>query len=283
MTISVTARSVGTSPAISESYRSAKTGGLHSERFGRFGLSDVPGLLDGRHTRTTEVAGPPDICSLGCSLCAACGGHYVMRNGRYYQCSSHTNGRHPLCDQRRTLRREIVEGRLLEGVKSEYLAPGVIKDIAKKVQAKLRKVKRPDQRVLKAKLGRLNNQITNVVETLTAVGKSEALTSKLRELEAEKDAIAARIISEPAMPRIVPNVQQTIRAQIKTLERLSANPYADETILERTRAALRGLLGVVTVTEQHGDVFADIEMGRSCITVGAGRAARQRRTHSLPG
>lgn len=205
----------------------------------------------------------------GLLSCASCGGHYVLRNSRAYCCSSHTNGRDSLCEQRRTLKRETVESKLLEGIKAEFLAPGVIKELSNRVQARLRHIKRPDTAGLKTEMRRINAQIDNVVDSLTAVGRSDALTAKLRQLEADKAAIAAQIVYEPKPPEIVPDVAKRVRELIKSLENIPEHPYRDEPLMDKARIALRGLLGPVTVTEEDGGVFAQIEMGRACISVGA--------------
>lgn len=42
----------------------------------------------------------------GLLTCSSCGGHYILRNGRSYACSSHSNGRDSICAQRRSLNRD---------------------------------------------------------------------------------------------------------------------------------------------------------------------------------
>ncbi len=228
-------------------------------------------LLQTRHkTHTTNKGGRPARYLLsGLLICASCGGHYVMRNGRVYCCSSHTNGRDSLCSQRRTLKRETVESNMLEGIKREYLAPSVLKELSKQVQAALRQMKRPDTRRLKANISQLDAQITNVVETLTAVGQSDALTAKLLQLEQDKAELLVRLASEKRPPAIVPNVSKLVRERIETLERLPESPYADAAVMDKARSALRDLLGEVTVVEESDGVFARVDMGRACITSGA--------------
>ena len=160
---------------------------------------------------------------------------------------------------------------MLEGIKREYLAPSVLKELSKQVQAALRQVKRPDTRRLKADIRQLDDQIKNVVDTLTAVGQSDALTAKLRQLEQDKAELLVRLASEKRPPTIVPNVTKLVRERIETLERLPESPYSDAAVMDNARVALRDLIGEVTVVEEPDGVFARVDMGRACITVGAGR------------
>lgn len=205
----------------------------------------------------------------GLLTCASCGGHYVLRNGRAYCCGSHTNGRDSLCEQRRTLKRQQVESSLLDGIKQEYLAPGVIRELSKRVQARLREHKTPDKGRLQRDLRLVERQIDNVVESLSAVGTSEALTAKLRQLEADRASLKAQLAAKPAPPQIVPDVGKHVRKVIQTIESLPENPHRDDALMDKARAALRGLLGDVKVIEEPAGVFAELQLGRACITVGA--------------
>ncbi len=160
---------------------------------------------------------------------------------------------------------------MLEGIKREYLAPSVLKELSRQVQAALRKAKQPDTRSLKKAIKQFDEQITNVVESLTAVGQSDALTDKLRQLERDKAELLVQLAAEKRPPTIVPNITQLVRERIETLERLPESPYADVAVMDKARGALRDLLGEVTVVEEPDGVFARVDMGRACITVGAGR------------
>lgn len=158
---------------------------------------------------------------------------------------------------------------MLDGIKREYLAPRVLKELSRQVQAALRKMKQPDTRSLKADIKRIDAQITNVVETLAAVGQSDALTAKLRQLEQDKAERLVRLASEKRPPAIVPNVTKLVRERIETLESLPESPYADAEVMDQARVALSDLLGEVTVVEKPDGVFARVDMGRVCITSGA--------------
>lgn len=205
----------------------------------------------------------------GLLTCASCGGHYVLRNGRAYCCGSHTNGRDSMCQQRRTIARRKVESSLLEGIKREFLAPGVIREVSKQLQARLRQGKRPNKARLKRDLKLVERQIENVVDSLSTIGTSKALTAKLRQLEADRATLQAQIAAGPAPVQIVPDVGRHVRSVIETLESLPENPHRDDELMDKARTALRGLLGEVTVIEEPTGVFAELQLGRACITVGA--------------
>lgn len=205
----------------------------------------------------------------GLLTCASCGGHYVLRNGRAYCCSSHTNGRDSLCSQRRTLTRGKVEAKLLAGIKSEFQAPAFIKDLSKRVRARLRDQKTPNKANLGRDLKLIESQINNVVESLSAIGTSDALTARLRRLELDRAALLAQIAHKPAPVEFVPDVSKHVGRIVNQLEKLPEHPHCDAELMEKARAGLRGLLGEIVVIEESDGVYAQIEMGRACITHGA--------------
>ena len=155
-----------------------------------------------------------------------------------------------------------VQSRLLEGVKKEYLTPKTVKKLSNRVQARLRKIPPPNHRIGEASLNRLEKQIRDVIDTLITVGKSEALTQRLCELERDKDNLRARLQFEQRPPTIVPNVSKIVSEQVETLERIADSPYAIDADRQRTRDALHNLLGTVTIIEERGGVFAQIDLGR---------------------
>ena len=78
---------------------------------------------------------PPRYLFSGVLTCASCGGSYVVNNGSHFRCSSHTNGRDSLCEQKRSIRKGKVESELLADIKRQLLDPDFAKAMAKRVRA----------------------------------------------------------------------------------------------------------------------------------------------------
>ena len=141
--------------------------------------------------------------------------------------------------------------------------------MSKRVRARLRDVKRPDIAALKRDMQLIEKQIENVVNTLASIGGSDALTTRLRQLETDKSALMMQLAYKPEPVQIVPDIAKHVRSVVNSLQNLPENPHRDEALMDKARAALHGLLGNVTVIEESEGVFARIDMGRACITVGA--------------
>ncbi len=146
----------------------------------------------------------------------------------------------------------------------------VIKTMAKQVRTRLREVQRPDKRLLEAELEGLEKQIAYVVDSLlSAVGRSEALTAKLKDLEAAKARVAAQLSAEVVPPRIVPDVESALRERVQMLECLPRDCTDDPALLEKARMSVKAMLGEVAVTEDGDAIYSEIDIGRAYIKNGA--------------
>jgi DNA invertase Pin-like site-specific DNA recombinase len=191
----------------------------------------------------------------GLLVCACCGAHYVVRNGKSYTCSSLSNGRDSLCTQRTYLPREETERELLRDITAQLLEPKLVERRTRQIQKANRKP-RTNGSDLKA----LDKQIADVVDTLVAVGKSDALTAKLRELEKQRRALL-QATAQPA--RIVPGAADQWHELVSKLEHL--HQYATPDEMETARLILRESVAEVSIVEDEKGVYADTRM-----IVGAG-------------
>lgn len=57
----------------------------------------------------------------------------------------------------------------------------------------------------------------------------------------------------------MPDVEKRVRALVKSLEKLPENPYRDEALMDKARAAVRGPVGPVRIVEDQGGVFAEVD------------------------
>jgi len=214
------------------------------------------------HQKNKQPRGRPTRYLLsGLMKCASCGANYVVCNARSYCCSSHTNGRDAICDQSRHLKREIVEPRLLAGVKDQLLAPEVMDEVGKLVSAKLREIRKADSETqievkeLRADRKDVDRKIENVTNAIAEVGVSDSLKNQLKKLERQRERLAKQIAAAPsqkALPDILPDVGDRWRKLITDLEGLdSANPS-----FPKARTALQELLGAVEITETDDGVDA---------------------------
>jgi hypothetical protein len=73
---------------------------------------------------------------------------------------------------------------------------------------------------LKAQLREIERQISDVVDTIVAVGKSDALTQRLKQLESQRKTLMRR--AEPAVSTMIPRFADRWSEIVSNLERLPA-------------------------------------------------------------
>ena len=165
----------------------------------------------------------------GMLVCAECGARFTLVNRRSYGCASYVNGR--ACSNGRTVRREIVEDRLLADVRASLSSDEVLAEIERKVRKAITAgaTVKPDLK----RVADLKVQVDNIVSAISSGGmrSSPALGRKLSELEAEIERMeAVRPACEPVP--LMADLRRRIKAAVASLPRLL------ERDPERARAAL---------------------------------------------
>ena len=197
---------------------------------------------------------PPRYLFSGILKCASCGGNYSVRNGKHYTCSSQSNGRDGLCEQRQYIRKDKVEVGLLDDIKRQLLDPEFVKEITKRIRALARHT--PSTRTPASDLKKLDRQISDLAETICEVGRSDILTAKLKKLEAERQQKAN--VLDFSTRQTTPNLFEGAADQwtkiVSNLENL--HKYAKPDEVESAREALKGIIGEVTIVEDGPHVVA---------------------------
>jgi hypothetical protein len=190
-----------------------------------------------------------------------------VRNGKAYTCSSSSNGRDALCTQRTYLQRAEVETTLLQGIKAQLSAPKVVKERERPIRLAARRPSGPDPKV---ELAAIDKQIADLADTIIAVGRSEVLTAKLRELEKHKRALAQQA---PRVTAVTAGAADQWRELVANLENLSKYARPDE--MEIARAVIHDYIGEVSVVEDASGVYGLVRMSN-----GAGyKSGAQEETH----
>ena len=204
-----------------------------------------------RHKVRNTGGRPSRYLFSGILKCGSCGANYAMANARYYRCTSQTNGRDVLCDQKKGIDKSLAETELLADIKAQLLAPGFVKEIARTIRKQAKKEATPRKRSSAKRRDDLERQIANVVDTLATVGKSAALTEKLKALETERAALTP--VEPKSRPtQLIVGADDVWQDVVTNLEVLHKYASADE--VAGARDALKGIIGEITVCEEGDEV-----------------------------
>ena len=200
-----------------------------------------------------------------------CGASFTVSNGERYQCASHING--DACDNSLSVRRLLVESRILEGVKADLRDPAIISEIEDRLQRALNA--RPKAKANSApRIAELKAEIGNLVSAIAngLLKASPALAMRLSTAESE----LARLEAECAAPRpiriglIVPRVAERALAIVERLEEpLGHDP-------ERSRVALIEAIGpAITLQPDESRKFLWAEYGLEAVPLLAAAAGSE--------
>jgi site-specific DNA recombinase len=215
----------------------------------------------------------PKFLFSGLLRCGLCGARFVIADRTRYACSSRVNGGQAACASDVRIKRTVVEGGLLRGIKSDLLAPQMIADIGCETRRSL-KVKTRTAAPSPKRLAAVEEEVRNLVEAIAsgALRTSPAMAERLAEAEAELAAlkVAACPVKTADIERLVGLILARYRAMVEALEH--SLPQAD---IEQARADLRALFGSITVVadEQEIRFEADLRATQLALLRAAGGSA----------
>ncbi len=212
-----------------------------------------------RTSPENRVGRPPRYLLSGLLICASCGSHYIVRNGKDYGCSSQGNGRDVFCDQRIMIKKGDVEQKLLSGIKEQLLDPKFVKEVTRRIRASARRT--PPKPTLASDIKKLDRQISDLAETICEVGRSNILTAKLRDLEEQRERLASQVSSVASATKMVTGAPDKWREIVSNLEDLRHYATPDE--IESARAEIREIVGEVLMIEKGTHVFAQTKLNEN--------------------
>ena len=189
----------------------------------------------------------------GLLKCGCCGGSYTLMNKTKYGCASARNK--GTCDNRKLIKRDHVEERILNGLKSKLMQPEMLKEFVAEYQREWKRLQIEGTSArdsLERDLKKVSAQIDKIVEAITAGMFHASMRTKMDELEAHKAELEVKRAALPAQDPIVlhPALAENYRKRIVGL----ADSLNDESCRLETAELLRGLVSEVQL---HPDVNAD--------------------------
>ena len=189
----------------------------------------------------------------GLVRCGLCNGPLtVMGAGGRLGCANHVERR--TCSNNRSILRDKLLARVLEGLKHRLLAPELVERFVETYVSEVNAANR-EQASRRARLGaeqvKIARQIKTILDTIKEIGGSRSLVDDLRKLEARQDEIAdeqQREAMPERLPDLHPNLASIYRRRVELLEEALAEPEAIAAAAE----ALRTLIDAITLHPEEG-------------------------------
>ena len=195
----------------------------------------------------------------GLLFCRCCGGPVALRGQDRYACSNHVNS--GTCTNTRTIKRERLEVRVLDGLKDRLLAPDVAAEAMRAYTEEMNRLNRERRLSVdtdRRALADVERKIKDVVTVIENGGYKPALLDRLDELELQRGNLRERLARAAAVPPDVhPNVSEIFRAKVARLTETLNDPA------DRAEAAhaIRNLITrvVLTPADGPGEIKATLE------------------------
>lgn len=212
----------------------------------RFQTRQRDGGIAGKGKRPTSLFG-------GLLRCSICGGAMVVTDGRVYGCAARKD-RGPSVCAGVTVKREIVDRRMLGAVRATMLTPAAIAAYERELRALLQEQARPVDH--SRRLAEIEGELSRVVDAIAAVGHSDALRARLQSIENEKAALLAAQARARQSDAEAPSVADLVSAYRETVLRLGELLASGDDIAE-AREILRDLFGPLTVRQDGAEVWVE--------------------------
>ena len=174
----------------------------------------------------------------GLLVCGMCGGGYTIMGKDRYGCAAHRSK--GTCGNDRTIGRQAIEGRVLDGLKHQLLAPELFEAFARSYQeecAVLARSVMADRAGLEGRLAAVERKIAAMIRAIEDGLYQPSMKERMAALEAEKARLVTELAAKPDATPIAlhPNLPVLYRKKVEELEAVLADPELGPEAMEAIR------------------------------------------------
>ncbi|MCP1203914.1 recombinase family protein [Acetobacter oryzoeni] len=193
----------------------------------------------------------------GLIKCGCCGGGFSMISKHHLGCSTARNK--GTCENRLTIRRDVLEKSVLNGLQTQMMDPALFKEFCDEFTReinRLRMEKGADLATLKSELPKIERELDKAVQAILDGFASSALKTRMEQLEARKAEIEARLAEAPSPPPLLhPNMAELYRQKIAMLQ----DSLQNEATGMRAKEAIRSLITRIRLIPENGTLGIFLE------------------------
>ncbi|MCX2562300.1 recombinase family protein [Acetobacter farinalis] len=211
----------------------------------------------GTGTHPLNALQRPTHLLTGLSKCGCCGGGFSMISKNHLGCSTARNK--GTCENRLTIRRDVLEKSVLNGLRTQMMDPALFKEFCDEFTRevnRLRMEKGADLATLKSELPKIERELNKAVQAILDGFASSALKTRMEQLEARKAEIEARLAEAPCPPPLLhPNMAELYRQKIGVLH----DSLQNEATGTQTIEAIRSLITRIRLIPENGELAIFLE------------------------
>lgn len=213
-----------------------------------------------RGTRTGKGAIPRTLFA-GLLRCSSCGAAVVAINRERYGCSAHKDRGPAVCPSPLTIKREVLDKRLLAELREDLLCPEALADLQSEVATILTSMQREaagGSDSAQRRMRSIEGEITRLVDAIATIGLSPALQARLKAAETERAELQTQLAAASASPAPATMISD-ITARYRRLVMQLQTVLEEEKDRDRTRQLLADIMGSVTIGRDEAGTYAEME------------------------
>ncbi|MEJ5155808.1 recombinase family protein [Gluconobacter wancherniae] len=211
----------------------------------------------GTGTHPLNALQRPTHLLTGLIKCGCCGGGFSMISKHHLGCSTARNK--GTCENRLTIRRDILEKSVLNGLRTQMMDPALFKEFCDEFTReinRLRMEKGADLVALKSELPKIERELDKAIQAILDGVPGSRLKDRIGHLETRKAEIEERLAEAPSPPPLLhPNMAELYRQKIATLHESLQN----EVSRTRTVEAIRSLITRIKLIPENGELGIFLE------------------------
>jgi site-specific DNA recombinase len=181
--------------------------------------------------------------------CGVCGGGFSKASNEHYGCSAARN--RGTCNNRITIRRDVLEASVLSGLKTHLMQPELVKEFVAEYHRELNRLNASREGAhaqQRDKLARVDRQIRAIIEAIKDGMRTSGMKDEVLALETRKAQLASETKHVPApAPRLHPKLADIYRQKVENLDKA----LNEETTRAEASRALRALIDEIRLVPEN--------------------------------
>ncbi|GBQ09101.1 recombinase family protein [Acetobacter cerevisiae] len=211
----------------------------------------------GTGTHPLNALQRPTHLLTGLIKCGCCGGGFSMISKHHLGCSTARNK--GTCENRLTIRRDVLEKSVLNGLQTQMMDPALFKefcDAFTREVNRLRMEKRADLLSLKSELPKIERELDKAIQAILDGVPGSRLKDRIGQLESRKAEIEARLADTPSPPPLLhPNMAELYRQKIAMLQ----DSLQNEVTGTQAKEAIRSLITRIRLIPEKDELGIFLE------------------------
>ena len=203
-----------------------------------------------------ERARRPRYLLSGLLRCGVCGGGFSKISQKHYGCSTARNK--GTCDNRLSIRRDVIEASVLEGLKDHLMHPDCVKEFVTEFHKEINRLaanQDTERDRLVHDLAKIERDIKKLIEAIKEGVPGSAIKDEMQALEDRRRELKHALENAPAsLPRLHPNLAQLYQNKVTRL----VEALNEEGNRVEAAEAIRALIEEVRLVPDDGSLKIEL-------------------------